>query len=364
VPTPGDARVVIITGSTDRTPPSDRRGQRSAPILLAMASSAAEHALSVLASTLIQAGATEAELADEFAGLRIPVSRPRAREILEELARLGLARVGSHDGDTPRYVTTALGRNRLSAVGSGTRLHVQLAELERLRSELISAVAHELRTPLTTIRTSVGLLQDHRARPSERETERLLANIAASAERMQRFVVDVLDIARFRVGAVRLQLRLFDAADLAQDVARLTDPMLTAKGQVLRLGFPADPVPVYADRRRLEQVLVNLVSNASKFSVLGSAICLDVEPRNQDVVWSVRDAGPGIALADQAHLFEPFFTADRRSSEHTGTGLGLPISLAIAEAHRGTIEVETEVGHGSTFRLRVPSSSLSEDEPA
>src|SRR5688572_23989359 len=120
-------------------------------MLLAMASSAAEHALSVLAATLIEAGATDAELADQFAGLGIPVPRARAREILEELARLGLARLSSRDGDTPRYVTTALGRTRLTAVASGTRLHIQLAELERLRNELISAVAHELRTPLTTI---------------------------------------------------------------------------------------------------------------------------------------------------------------------------------------------------------------------
>jgi signal transduction histidine kinase len=333
-------------------------------MLLNMASSAAEHALSVLACTLIEAGATDAELADEFASMGIPVTRPRARALLEELARLGLARVSSQDGDTPRYITSVLGRNRVSAVASGPRLHVQLAELERLRNELISAVAHELRTPLTTIRTSVGLLQDQRARPSEAETERLFANIAASAERMQRLVVDVLDIARFRAGAVRLQLRQFDAAGLAQDVARLSDPMLSAKGQRLRVQSPAEPLPVYADRRRLEQVLVNLLSNASKFSPFGSAICLDVESRNHDVVWSVRDAGTGIKPTDRAHLFERFFTADRRSREHTGTGLGLPISLAIAEAHRGTIEVETEVGHGSTFRLRVPSRSLAEDEPA
>jgi signal transduction histidine kinase len=333
-------------------------------MLLTMAASAAERALSVLASTLIEAGATDAQLAEAFADLGVSVARPRAAAILEELARLGLARISSQEGDTPQYVPTVLGRNRVSAVAAGTRLHVQLAELERLRNELISAVAHELRTPLTTIRTSVGLLQDSRARPSGAETEKLLANIAASAERMQRLVVDVLDIARFRAGAVRLQLRRFDAASLAQDVARLTDPMLNAKGQRLKLESPADPLPVYADRRRLEQVLVNLLSNASKFSPFGSAIRLDVEPRNHDVVWSVHDGGPGIAPADRAHLFERFFTADRRSPEHTGTGLGLPISLAIAEAHHGTIEVETEVGRGSTFRLRVPSSSLAESEPA
>jgi Osmosensitive K+ channel histidine kinase len=333
-------------------------------MLLTMASSAAEHALSVLASTLIEAGATDAELAEAFTDLGIPVARPRARAILENLARLGLARISSHDGDTPRYVPTVLGRTRVSAVAAGTRLHDQLAELERLRNELISAVAHELRTPLTTIRTSVGLLQDQRARPSAAETERLHANIAASAERMQRLVEDVLDIARFRAGAVRLQLRLFDASSLVQDVARLSEPMLSVKGQRLSVETPADPVPVYADRRRLEQVLVNLVSNASKFSPFGSAICLDVQPRDDDVVWSVRDLGPGITPTDRAHLFERFFTADRRSRERAGTGLGLPISLAIAEAHHGTIEVDTEIGHGSTFRLCVPSSSLAEHEPA
>jgi signal transduction histidine kinase len=326
---------------------------------------AAERALLQFASILIDGGATEAELASRFAELDVVITPLRARRILAQLGHLGLAGIASvtSDASSARFVTTVLGRREIAAVAASAELDAQLADLEHLRNELISAVAHELRTPLTAIRTCVGLLQDEHVRPNEAETQQLLANIAASAERMQQFVADVLDIARFRAGSVRLQLRQFDAVALVHDVARLSEPLIATRRQRLHVDAPAPPIPVYADRRRVEQVLVNLLSNASKFSPDESEIVIDVQKHDSDVIWSVRDHGAGIPPEDQPHLFERFFVANPRG-DSAGTGLGLPLSLAIAEAHQGSIEVETEVGRGSTFRLRIPASALASNEPA
>lgn len=327
-----------------------------------MAAPTGEHGSLLLASILLDHGMTEADLVRAFGDLGLVTSQERVRALLEQLVALGLARLVSTDGTPARYVATVLGRNRVAAVEAGTALQGQLAELEQLRTELISAVAHELRTPLTSIRTSASLLQDTSLQPSVEEQRRLLANISRSAERMQQFVADVLDIARFRSGTARLQLRPFDAVALADDVAQASGPMLEPRGQQLSVRASTNALSVYADRRRIEQVLVNFLSNASRFSPTGSEIALDVSAVGDDVVWSVRDRGPGIPEEDRPRLFERFFTVDHRSQPESGTGLGLPISLAIAEAHQGSIQVETEVGRGSTFSLRIPATSLAHED--
>ena len=114
---------------------------------------------------------------------------------------------------------------------------------------------------------------------------------------------------------------------------------------------------MYGDRRRLEQALHNLLSNAHKFSPDGAEVRLSVAARGDDITWSVADHGPGIAPEDQSRLFERFFTvATDASGDGAGTGLGLPIVRAVALAHGGAIEVESAVGRGSTFTLRVPAS--------
>ncbi len=151
--------------------------------------------------------------------------------------------------------------------------------------------------------------------------------------------------------------------------------VLEQHGQSLALELPATPVSIYGDHRRLEQVLVNLLSNAQKFSPDGSQIQLAVSTTDGDVVWSVTDQGPGIAPQDRARLFERFFTTansptttapsragSRMDQERSGAGLGLPIALAIVQAHGGSIEVDTTVGLGSTFTVRIPVSGPRELE--
>jgi signal transduction histidine kinase len=137
--------------------------------------------------------------------------------------------------------------------------------------------------------------------------------------------------------------------------------LLQVRGQRLELALPNAPIWVYGDHRRLEQALLNLLSNAHKFSADGAAVRLSVVAQEDDVAWSVTDNGPGISEEDRARLFERFFTvATDASSAGAGTGLGLPIAWAIALAHGGAIEVESAPGQGSTFTLRVPLAGPAE----
>ena len=320
----------------------------------------------VTALLLVGNGASPTELAARFSAL-CPVAqeRPGAAALLGRLAELGLVRIARQD-DEPHYVLTGLGQQHAEATLAGQpELTGGLAALEQLRTDLLSTVSHELRTPLTAVRTSIGLLLDHSVEPEPSVREQLLQSISQSAERMQRLITDVLDLARSRLGGMQLQLRRFDATSLAREVAAALRPLLDSRQQKLELELPPTPVWVYADHRRLEQALTNLLSNAHKFSPQGSPIRLAVARQDQDVTWTVADRGLGIGPEDRPRLFERFFSAATDAAGHrAGTGLGLPLALAIAQAHGGTIDVESALGQGSTFTLRVPAKGPPEDDEA
>ncbi|MEX2046875.1 MAG: HAMP domain-containing sensor histidine kinase [Chloroflexota bacterium] len=304
-------------------------------------------------------GATVSTLAARLGRMGLHTSEVRVRQLLDILAVRGLVRSRPRDDDA--FSATTAGLTQIAAVDARVAIGDELAELERLRTQLLGVVGHELRTPLTSIRTSVGLLQDPVVRPSAAEHDRLLANIAAGAERIQHLVADVLDIARFRSGDVRLQLSAFDPAELAESARGAMTPALAQKGQHLTIEIGARPL-VYGDRARLRQVLLKLLGNAHRFAPAGAAIRMTLTARGSDVVWSIADGGPGIPAEDLPRLFERFFAANGPGPARSGAGLGLPISLAIARAHGGTIEVDSAPGVGSTFRLRVPIRAQEEAE--
>lgn len=307
-------------------------------------------------------GATAAELEERFATEGARLDPAVAPVLLEEMATLGLVRVAGGTGDGRRFVPTSIGQRRLSDAQIGARgEEARLAELERLRSDLLATISHELRTPLTALRTSVSLLQDARHRPDAAQTTVLLATIERNAARMQRLVDDILELARFRSGTANLQLRRFDAAAMAAAAVASIKPLAEAAGQRVRLDRPAHPVWVYGDHRRLEQALVNLLSNAQRFSPQGDEIKVTVEGGADEVRWSVADKGPGIEEADRARLFERFFVG-RNDRGGAGVGLGLPTTLAIAQAHGGRVEVDSTPGRGSTFAIAVPAGGPENEE--
>ena len=320
--------------------------------------------LSLAALRLIAPVASAPDLGRRFADLGAGLHDGVAEGLLEELAGLGLVRVAR--GEDRTYVLTSLGQQIVDR-GLTEEASTILKDVERLRTDLLSTIAHELRTPLTVVRTSTGLLLDPASQPTDEQRTAMLETIERNAERMQRLIGDILDLARFRSGSIRLQLRRFDATDLASAVVAAVQPLADQRRQVLEIDVPDGAGPhVFGDRPRLERALLNLVSNALKFSPDAGRVIVRVRHAAPgDVSWTVVDAGPGIAATDQVRLFERFFVGGQdQHSAGEGVGLGLPTALAIAQAHGGTIEVESSPGHGSTFTLVVPADGPPEPADA
>jgi signal transduction histidine kinase len=322
------------------------------------ASPAIDDLLSPPLLALLAEPITAADLADAVSGDGLELAPSRAGELLARLERLGLARVAGYEAGEARYVATSLGQRAAAAIATADPdLRLGLEELERLRSDLVATVGHELRTPLTAIRTSAGLLLDPGLEPSASQRRQLLGTIGRSADRMQRLLTELLDLARLRAGVIEMADDRFDARELARDVAVAVEPMAAARHQLVRLELPDEPLVVTGDRRRVEQALLNLVTNAQKFSPSGRDVTIAVERAGDRACWTVTDEGPGIGPDEQDRLFERFFVGASDRSRREGTGIGLPTALAIAQAHGGTIEVESKLGRGSAFRLVVPVAS-------
>ena len=329
---------------------------------MSQASEASPLLLAALA--VIGEDATASDLDSRMTAAGARLENGTAESLLTELGELGLVRVTRTDNEGPHFVVTSIGQRRLEDSLAGHRTEAErLAELEQLRTDLLSTIAHELRTPLTAIRTSVGLLQDADHAPDPEQRATLLATIDRNALRMQRVVGEILDLARFRAGSIQLQLRRFDARELAATAIASVAPLAERAEQQISLDAPSAPTWVFADYRRVEQALVNLLSNAGKFSPRGASIVVRVDaPANgREVRWTVRDHGPGISAEDQVRLFERFFVGRNDvGGETRGVGLGLPTVLAIAQAHAGRIDVDSELGRGSTFSIVVPAEGPEE----
>lgn len=304
---------------------------------------------------LIGDGANEGAIEAAFGALGMDARPGVVRELLGDAASLGLVRVAAPSAIGSRYVLTSLGQRVAGADGLDGDDADRLRDLELLRTDLSATIAHELRTPLTAIRTCASLLLSDDARPTPDQHRTLVETIERNADRMQRVVGDILDLARFRAGSIALQCRRFDPAAMAAAVIASIAPVAHAHGVRLELTSPGRHLTVFGDHRRLEQAVLNLVSNAVRFSPDGATVVVSVDGDEAWIRVSVRDAGPGIALDDQRRLFERFFVgrADR-SGPRDGVGLGLPTALAIAQAHGGRIDVDSAPGRGSIFILVVP----------
>ena len=327
------------------------------------ASAAGPSPLLHAALTLVPPSTTASELEQRFAAVGADLGPRIAVRLLADLADLGLVRASQQSGRGTRWVATTLGLRYVDG-GLHGEAGILLAELEGLRTDLLSTIAHELRTPLTAVRTSVGILLEPTAEPTEEQRRALLEAIERNGERMQRLVGDILELSRFRSGGVSLQLRRFSAGAMADSAIAVISPLVAKRAQRIERILPASrDHRVYGDHRRLEQALLNLVSNAQRFAPDGGVVSVSVEEHGLFTSWSVTDDGPGISEADQALLFERFFVGRQdRSGPRDGVGLGLPTALAIAQAHGGTIGVRSALGHGSTFTLIVPTAGPEDEQ--
>jgi signal transduction histidine kinase len=227
----------------------------------------------------------------------------------------------------------------------------------RAKSEFLANMSHELRTPLNAIGGYVELIEMGIRGPVTEEQREDLRRIRASQHVLLRLVEDVLDVAKVETGRVHLELSNVRLHEVLAGSEGLVFPQLFAKS--LRYQYrPCDPtLSVRADRERLQQVILNLLTNAIKFTRNGGAITLSVETTPDDVLIQVADSGRGIPAERLKDIFEPFIRVDSGFARPTeGAGLGLTISRSLSRAMGGDITVESTLGKGSVFTMRLCQS--------
>jgi signal transduction histidine kinase len=228
-----------------------------------------------------------------------------------------------------------------------------LAEANRAKNEFIANVSHELRTPLGVIVGYTDLLLDDEFGTLSSETREALERIAHAGRNLVHRVADLLDLARIEAGRLEVRPGRVELAAVFADMTRVVEPWL--KGKDVRFHTQlSDAVGVTADRDRLEQILVNLLSNAAKFTERGE-IRLRARRSDDTVAIEVQDTGIGIDASDLATIFEPFGQG-AGGKKFGGIGIGLSLSAVLARTMGGELTASSEVGRGSTFVVRLPAA--------
>ncbi|MBM2711185.1 GAF domain-containing protein [Mesorhizobium caraganae] len=230
----------------------------------------------------------------------------------------------------------------------------ELEAASRHKSQFLANMSHELRTPLNSVLGFTELLVDGIYGELPDKAKTTVARVQANGRHLLGLINDVLDLSKIEAGQLTLAIEDYSVAQIVRSTVAAVEPLARAKGLELSTSV-AENLPIgRGDERRLTQVLLNLAGNAVKFTETGAVdILADAVDGHFEI--TVRDTGPGIASKDQALIFEEFQQVDNSSTRQKGgTGLGLAISKRIVEMHGGTIDVESVIGSGSTFRFKVP----------
>jgi signal transduction histidine kinase len=228
----------------------------------------------------------------------------------------------------------------------------ELQTLDKMKSDFLATISHELRTPLTAIRGGADYLSR-----TMKESKNLsyLAIIDKNLTRLIRLVSELFDFTRIEAHKVEWSFERENLSHLVREVIEITGPLATKKNITINFKYPGD---IYADMdlERIEQVLVNLIENGTKFSDEGTEMHVEVKDDSDAVLVAVKDQGIGISKENLEIIFEKFRTlpSSEGSDKTERTGLGLAISKGIIEAHGGRIWADSEEGKGSTFFFRLP----------
>jgi signal transduction histidine kinase/DNA-binding response OmpR family regulator len=309
----------------------------------------------------------------------IATVNPRAAELVPELVAGG--RVDGRDSPLPDLEAALVketpiehhGRSlavtaaRLGSAQDGVVWTVrdmsERARLERAKSEFVATASHELRSPLTSIKGFVELLEHSSDGMSERQRE-FIEIILKSTDRLVELVNDLLDVARIEADHVEINRRAIDVGEVVHEVVELITPRIESKRQHLTSYVSPTLPPALADPGRVRQIVANLLTNAHLYTPEGGTIHVGVEPDRAWVQLTVEDSGVGMAADELERIFDRFYRAGNRSGSNPGTGLGLSIVKSLVDLHGGQITVDSEPGHGTIFRVRLPAAVPGLDSPA
>jgi signal transduction histidine kinase len=225
----------------------------------------------------------------------------------------------------------------------------------RAKNDFVSLVSHELRTPMTSIKGYTDLMLKGAVGALNEQQKSFMTIVKSNVDRMAELVSDLLDVSRLEAGRVRLTLEGLDLAGVVLEISQELAETMRQRELTLHCSLPPGLPPVCADRGRVVQVLLNLLSNAYRYTPAGGKITIAVHALGDEVQVDVTDTGIGVSGQDREFIFERFYRADHPVvREQAGTGLGLPIARSLIEMHGGRLWLRSEVGAGSTFSFTLP----------
>ncbi len=293
-------------------------------------------------------------------GAEIPGSQPTQWLIVRE--PVGFEELGDREQEAVGVVAGIAGRAIQNAryVSREQEMRESLEELNRVKSDFVSSVSHELRTPLTSILGYVEILGDGYGGELSDEQTRMMAIVGRNAERLLGLIEELLLMGSLESGTLKLALAPVSVKALLDDAYQAVLPELSARSLEVVLDVASDADIITGDPRRLDRALINLLTNAIKFTPDGGRVTVSTRRAGDRVRIEVADTGIGIPLEDQAKIFDRFFRSS--SAAHLavpGTGLGLAITKMIIEGHGGEIEVSSTPGEGTRFTLTLPLNGTS-----
>ena len=246
-------------------------------------------------------------------------------------------------------------RDRLSGVVAVLHDMTQEKEIARMKSDFVSNVSHELKAPLASVKAYVEMLQDGEAKNAAESAE-FLQTIAAETDRLNRLIENILNLSRLESGLVPVHKTDLAVTEILRDVAGVMTPQAAQKNMTLESDLAPVFFRIHGDRDMLYQAVLNVVSNAVKYTPAGGKVRISTYLENGAVVVDVADTGCGIPTEDMAKVFDKFYRSRHSAKAAGGTGLGLALVKQIVETiHGGRVSVESHVGKGSVFRLHLPA---------
>jgi PAS domain S-box-containing protein len=237
------------------------------------------------------------------------------------------------------------------------RQHIALEQASALKSQFLANMSHEFRTPLNAILGYTHMLLNGVTGPISEPQRKSLTRIDSNSQHLLALINDILDITRIEAGRMPLNVSTFNIPVLVEEVMSELEPIIKRSNLSVRAIMPKNLPGLKSDRQKVKQIVLNLLSNALKFTPSGSVtISASYDGKDRTVGISVRDTGVGIGADDQVKVFEDFRQLDSSPARgYGGTGLGLSICRRLSQMLGGTIDLESEVGQGSTFTLRLPA---------
>ncbi|MEV7428442.1 ATP-binding protein [Nocardioides sp. NPDC092400] len=292
--------------------------------------------------------------------------RFRRKDGVERIHSMTLTRMVDERGATVGYVSTSEdvtdsvdAQQRLQDALDTERQAVdRLREVDRAKDAFVSSVSHELRTPITSIMGYLELLGDGSYGPLTPDQGKALKRVSDNSGRLLGLIDELLTLSRLSEDGLALSTRAFDLREVVREGYAVVAPAWAHRRLEVSLDLPEEPVEFVGDRDMLERVVVNLVGNAVKFTPEGGAVSVVLGGHGSEVHLDVRDTGVGIPHQEIEQLFSRFFRSSIALEKAIpGSGLGLSITRAIVEKHGGAIDVESAVGRGTLFRVRMPTAA-------